>query len=297
MVSIDRSEIGKATVPNYENKQIPLHIKDVSLKGSTMWVSPHWHDDFEFFYVVEGEFGYRINETTFKLSAGDFLFINSSVMHCFHLLSEGENHSLCIMFQPSLLTGNKYIEGKYYDPIYKLNPIDFLYFPKNTSQSEQCAKWLHMIVDAYHNQPDGYELSAIAGINMIMQLLYHEFASYSPVANAHSKIGEKEKKMISFIYHNYQDDISLEDIANAGNVSVHSCCRLFKNYLDLSPVKFLNNYRLEVAENLLLTTEYTIQEIANLCGYDSCAYFIKQFKNAYHVTPYKYRKQKLENAE
>lgn len=52
-------------------------------------------------------------------------------------------------------------------------------------------------------------------------------------------------------------------------------------------------YRLRMAKNLLITTQYDISEIAWRCGFCSCAYFIKQFREITGITPKQYRKQKI----
>ena len=59
-----------------------------------------------------------------------------------------------------------------------------------------------------------------------------------------------QKKMITYITLHYYDNIDLEDIAAAGNISRSKCCQIFKKYMQQSPVAYLNAYRMELSCNL-----------------------------------------------
>lgn len=83
--------------------------------------------------------------------------------------------------------------------------------------------------------------------------------------------------MITYITLHYYDNIDLEDIAAAGNISRSKCCQIFKKYMQQSPVAYLNAYRMELSCNLLKTTSYSITSIATSCGYNHLSYFSKIF--------------------
>lgn len=283
-------QIGDATVPHYESSRFPLRIKDIAEESKGEIIFPHWHDDIELAYCKSGKYEYRINDDSLIIQEGDFLFINSRVMHYIRTLSDEQTRNYCIIFKPSILTGNEEITNKYLKPIYKGNPLEFLYFPRNTDLAKECAKWMELIMRAYKADHEDYELVAIAGLNMIMHLLYQEFSNRNPAIKQISDIGELEKKMISFIYEEYQNDISLNDIASSANISTHTCCDIFKHYVGISPVKYLNLFRLEMGSRLLISSKKNIQQIAWLCGFQTSAYFIKSFKDEYGLTPAKYRK-------
>ena len=57
----------------------------------------------------------------------------------------------------------------------------------------------------------------------------------------------------------------------------------------LPPIRYLNKKRLEAAENLLLSTEIKVHEIALETGFDNTNHFIHLFKREYGSTPQVYR--------
>ena len=102
--------------------------------------------------------------------------------------------------------------------------------------------------------------------------------------------------MVNYIHENFFLDITLQDIAsNILYMHPSYLSRLFKSKLNISFSKYLLQYRLEVSKKMLLEYRSTsIAEIASLCGFSDCSYYVKQFKAAYNITPNFYRNQKLQ---
>lgn len=104
-------------------------------------------------------------------------------------------------------------------------------------------------------------------------------------ANAYSRI----KPAIDYIEKNFKEHISVERLASCVGISPPRFYTLFKEQMGISPIAYLNIYRLSTAVELLLTTEKTITEIAAEAGIPDTVYFNKIFKKTYQTTPQKYR--------
>ena len=98
------------------------------------------------------------------------------------------------------------------------------------------------------------------------------------------------QKMLSYIYDNYSKAITLQDIANAANISRSEAGRCFKTYMECSPVDALIQYRLQIAHELLGDKSLTLEKISCACGFHSVRYFNRQFKKKYGYTPHELRK-------
>ena len=101
---------------------------------------------------------------------------------------------------------------------------------------------------------------------------------------------EQKPKILLYIYKNYTQNISLNDIAESGNICRSKCCKLFKKYLNQTPIDFLNTYRLEISKSLLINSNLNITEIALNSGFNHLSYFSKLFYQKYNFTPKEYRK-------
>jgi len=80
-----------------------------------------------------------------------------------------------------------------------------------------------------------------------------------------------------YIYKNYSGKISLKDLARAGSFQLNYLCRLFQQQSGMSPLDFVNHFRLLQAERLLLETDKRIKQIALLTGFYDAAHLSKTF--------------------
>ena len=100
------------------------------------------------------------------------------------------------------------------------------------------------------------------------------------------------KKAMDFMENNFHKQILLQDIAEHVNLSPTYFHKLFKSAVDITPQKYLAELRLSNAKMLLLAKNYSIEEVAERCGFSSLSYFDYQFKKTYGISPVGFRKQK-----
>ena len=98
-------------------------------------------------------------------------------------------------------------------------------------------------------------------------------------------------RALKIIRREYMKDIGLEEVAERVNLSPGYLSSLFSQQLGQSYVKYLNHYRLGVAERMLTQTNMKISDIAQSVGFPGESYFISLFKQRFGMTPRSYRKQ------
>lgn len=98
------------------------------------------------------------------------------------------------------------------------------------------------------------------------------------------------KNAISFIEEHYMEKIGVENIAKAISLSRSQTYRLFMENLGIPPSKYLLNYRLDKAINLVLQTKLSIKEIAFSCGFSNVSHFISLYRKKGAFTPIENRK-------
>lgn len=108
------------------------------------------------------------------------------------------------------------------------------------------------------------------------------------------QIREKMDKPVSmavqYIKEHYQEQISLEDVAVAGNVSPNYLSKLFRNEMGIGFLDYMTQIRLKESEKLLEETNLSIKEIAAKVGYLDEKYYSKLFKKATGIKPSEYRR-------
>ncbi len=101
----------------------------------------------------------------------------------------------------------------------------------------------------------------------------------------------KLQEIYDYIEKNYQKDLSLEEIADHVNYNKHYLTRYFKSMTGMSVFTFLNDYRLNQAKWLLLTTEKSMDDIAYEAGFQSTKRFHHVFKEVMGTSPLQYQKE------
>lgn len=94
-----------------------------------------------------------------------------------------------------------------------------------------------------------------------------------------------------FIKEHHQESIKLCDIAKAVNLSANYFHTLFTESCGLTPREYLEDYRIKVAKKLLLTTQLTLSEIAEQCGFSSQQYLTTIFKAKVKCPPIRFKQQ------
>lgn len=99
---------------------------------------------------------------------------------------------------------------------------------------------------------------------------------------------ENFKMLINFINEHYNDNLTLNDLAQTYNLNATYCCRLFVKYYNCNFTEYLRNIRMAKACELL-KEDYEIADVAENVGYNDYYHFCKIFKKTYGITPYKYK--------
>lgn len=95
-----------------------------------------------------------------------------------------------------------------------------------------------------------------------------------------------------YIEKNFMNGISVESIAARCNIHRNQLLKLFKERVGQGPQEYLIKYRMSKAAQLLLTTQFSVGEIATAVGYSNQLHFSRAFKNVYGESPKYFREEK-----
>ena len=96
---------------------------------------------------------------------------------------------------------------------------------------------------------------------------------------------------IEYIEQNYIENITVDDLATAANMSASRFYPCFREALGVTPIDYLNHYRVNRAMMYLVSdTEMSVESISMAVGFESSTYFRRVFKKITGKTPREYRK-------
>ena len=99
------------------------------------------------------------------------------------------------------------------------------------------------------------------------------------------------KEALNYIEQNFQNEITIEDIAGVCGINRSYFGKIFHNSIGCSPQEFLIKYRMAKATELLKLTSLSIAEIGSAVGYENQLHFSRAFKKINGVSPREWRNQ------
>jgi len=99
------------------------------------------------------------------------------------------------------------------------------------------------------------------------------------------------EKALTYIKKNYNRPISLNDISAEVMLNPSYFSNLFKESMGLSFNKYLNQFRINKAKELMKDPTLRIKEITYMVGYENVRYFIRVFKSLTGLSPSVYKEQ------
>src|SRR5699024_7201978 len=128
----------------------------------------------------------------------------------------------------------------------------------------------------------------------IKELMLHGLIN--PIVEMIQNVTDREMKnlsdkMLVLIHKQYDQDISLESLADQLHYNSNYLSSVFKKEVGLNFADYLQNYRLTIAKEYLVNTEMLIKEISERLKYNNPQNFIRFFKKKVGVTPGEYRRQ------
>lgn len=119
---------------------------------------------------------------------------------------------------------------------------------------------------------------------MLADLIQY-FSEYAPPETASGHGNRTIRELISYVNEHYTEKLSLEDAADYVGFSREYFCRFFKQHMGLTFLRYLNEVRISHAGRLLSSTDLSISEIMNTCGFTNQTIFNRLFKEIYGMTP------------
>ncbi|XTR39077.1 helix-turn-helix domain-containing protein [Paraclostridium tenue] len=251
----------------------------------------HWHTECEIIRILEGEFSLIINDEKILATKGDVIFIHDGMFH-----GGTPNNCIyeCIVFDIKILLKQNHACTKQIQDIINQKKI---IGPLISTDIEGLKPCCDILFESMRSMKTGYEFLTQGSLYYLIGLVLR-FNLYKN-KNKTTKITQEKtlhfKNVLSLIESEYQSPLTLDDLSKAAGMTPKYFCRFFSEMTNKTPIEYLNYYRIEIACEQLLTTNYSITEIALNCGFNDVSYFIKMFKKHRGITPKQYIKQHLNN--
>ena len=237
----------------------------------------HKHHNYEIFYVLDGTIEHVVNGQTQKLGIGDCVFLTKDDTHQFIQTTHSLHRDILIsneLFDTvfSLITSR--------ERSIKLTPTNVINF------AIQELLGLELLATKFTNSTDVTVKRGI-GIELLVKLL-NKYIGFSQTSfdNTPPLI----KKILNLLNKSYGIKGGTSVIFKDMNYSQSYICSYFKKYMGVTLSQYIRDVRLKHIEYYLVTTDYTLPQIADFVGFDSLSYLNRIFKEKHGIPPIKFRK-------
>lgn len=251
--------------------------------------------------VFSGEVDYTIEKRKLTLVPGSFIFLNDDTCYTHRIASAEGVSRLSIAFDP------EYIDD--FERSILESDADLLDQPKGPRKDRPRLlesiyplsgdiKYSLMHLGKHVDNGIDDQLLLSEYLNHCLLNYYHLYQSEitSRGASLNFLNGNTKTEILKrlcvakdYMISNYNKNIRLEDIAEKACLSVNHLLRTFKQAYQQTPHQYLTKIRLRQAKYLLKNTDYPINEIVDIVGFECPSSFIRLFRNSFNVTPGKFR--------
>ncbi len=248
----------------------------------------HYHPEYELTYIVKGS-GYRIVGNSYEqYSDGDLVLLGSNLPHTW--TSKPDNtfasEAIVIQFSSEFIT-----------------PFLVLHESNRIKQLlEHSDRGLRIAVDEMLVS-NIMELPKIQGMDRVLKLIWileeitKRQCDYIAPNTFHNVVSKKNEFRINkaciFLQNNFNQKISLKQVADLIYLTESNFCKFFKKATGKTYSDYLNELRINEACRMLVQTEQTINEISYACGFETLSYFNRVFLFKKAITPTTFRKQNI----
>lgn len=275
-------------IVNYDDPNFPSYIYDGWIAPKVTWEGvPHFHEDIEIMTIKEGQVAYFVNGKELLLRAGDTIVVNSNQIH-YNMTVNGEvaKYVICIL-HPSILVNSITVEMQAVRPITENPDLPYLRFRYINEHTESIRNLVLGMPDLRHDP-----FAITKQFYQIWDIIKKHAETLGATEDVVSDPRiQSFKSMMHFISNNYQNQVTLADIASSGSISKSLCNTLFHQYVGESPINYLMHLRCRKVAELLRSGKIPMTEIASRTGFGGVSYMSETFRKFFEKSPREYRKE------
>lgn len=252
----------------------------------------HWHPEIEFCYLEKGALDFYVEDTCYPVEEGMAIFIPPNLLHRASSRRQTAGVFRAAVFSTDFIAApdQPALFQKYVYPVLQ-NPADFcMVLSKDVPWQKTVIKDLMRLFSGEEGEQDSALL--LRGLmQVIWQLLYNHHIQGVAKSQPVCRLERQVQEAVRYMHAHFQEDISLEELADIAHVSMGQLCRSFKQLTGNTPFTYLKRYRIQKSCAYLADSDKKISEICMLCGFNNISYFNREFLRTLRVTPSVYRAQ------
>lgn len=233
-------------------------------------------DEHILIYVIKGKGYIEIEEETFEMNTGNFIFIPSKNKH---LYKADESDAWSIYWIHFL--------GELSENIIEMMQQQHTSFRGSVEVNSRRSE---LFYELYLNLERGYSMENLCYVNMSLSHFLSSFIHSTRFNQLDIENREDSvNTCINFMQNNLHMSLTLREIAKKINLSPSHFSYIFRHKTGFSPIEYFNHLKMQKACQYLLFTDLRINEISDKVGVADPYYFSRLFSKLMGISPMEYR--------
>ena len=255
----------------------------------------HWHEEMEITLIQDGTSDYKVGQKVLEANAGDIILIPPYCTHSACEIPEKTMISDSMVFHPDYLGANNQdlSASKYLRPMAEGQLLMQEVIRDGDAGYAEIKDTFIRALDCFKNKQPFYEMLLKEKLLHILILLFsYGYIRESDDSHITSENRRHIKSALEYITDHYSEKISISEMAQLAGFSENYFMSLFRQYVGMSCIQYVNHYRIQKAAHALEETTKSVSEIAMIHGFDNISYFNLQFRRTFGMTPREFRSKR-----
>lgn len=266
---------------NALNFKIKTHFYDVHINKKQFINKEDISKRWVMFIIEEGSFYYKVDNESGIANTGDIVFCPPNTLFQREVISPLLMHYCSFTWTPlSTMDTNKIIES---------------IFPKYiiTFKREKELLKIYASLRYIHSKLSSNKM---IWISHLLNDVWFQYCVKEPLHLKKETVQTNDplmKRVKLYLEEKAFSQVMIQDVAKSFYMHPGQLSTKFKEVYNMTPIEYVQRLRLDKIKLLLIQTDYTIQKIATLCGYENGFYLSRVFKKHMRISPSEYRKSHI----
>ena len=287
-------------MPNRETEEkrqhstpfIPYSYYECRIPEYFMNVPMHWHSEFEINCILYGKGEFICGDHKFITSEGDILLLPPNMLHAAYPYENNDLVYDALVFHPVMLgaNSNDRCTTECIRPVMNGTIKINLPIRSTLNNYSELKSTVERIFSYAHGNRSQLDLLLKSELLRLFWLIENDEKNICRT-DADISYSEIVRPALEFMMKNFQEDISIEQLAELVHLSKSYFMGCFKKAVGVGAIEHLTQLRINAACEALSNTDTLISDIAFNCGYSNLSNFNRQFKKIVGCSPNEYKKR------
>ena len=252
----------------------------------------HFHNYLEVGYCYEGTGELVLGETSYRFSGEEFTVIPSNYPH-----TTNSDPGTISRWEYLFIDVEGILEALYHGMgntkrmNHMLHRINSRAIFQKAEQNPKIAAIIRNLLQIMRNTEEFYMDEAKGVVVELLVNVTRENGDGKKPLELNGRTTIPIMRAMDYITDHFMEPLKIEELAKRCHISETHFRRVFSEYMNMSPLEYINLVRVQTACNYLENTDESMADIANKCGFTTPSTFNRNFKRVTGISPSEWRRR------